>query len=364
MNKPSVIFALVCVLGIGALAFLPAQQNQNNFGGGVSVSGAVTAGHVATFINGSTIQDGGAAGLGTVTNTGGNLTANSLVVGAGGSDTKVLAGFTTDGLAQLNIGPADGTNNGAWGLKGKTSGTATCTAPAVAGTATNPFTCSNAIAVPGGAAGTPSLANSAVPTTGLFFGSGNSIGLSSGSTTYFGSLSTQVGVRTGTNFGFANGDPTSVALRTSLGEFAAGVVGVGASQTTTDTSGTILANGGYGVKLVATSAITGPVPVKADTSNANQVVVTTTGDTGSGIPIGICTNSPGAAGNCTVITSGISALVLGTGTCSIGNFVIVDTTTSGRVKCTASYSAGTVIGVAMAANSTVGTGFNVMVGLR
>jgi len=27
--------------------------------------------------------------------------------------------------------------------------------------------------------------------------------------------------------------------------------------------------------------------------------------------------------------------ILGTGTCAIGNFVIVDTTTNGRVKCTA-----------------------------
>jgi hypothetical protein len=57
-------------------------------------------------------------------------------------------------------------------------------------------------------------------------------------------------------------------------------------------------------------------------------------------------------------------MVLGTGTAAIGNFVIVDTTTTGRVKCTGTYTAGTVIGVAMSAQSSVGSNFNVMVNLR
>ena len=50
---------------------------------------------------------------------------------------------------------------------------------------------------------------------------------------------------------------------------------------------------------------------------------------------------------------------------AIGNFVVADTTTNGRVKCTTSYpAAGSLIGIAMAAQSTVGNSFNVMVGLR
>jgi len=44
------------------------------------------------------------SGTGTVTNTGGALTANSVVLGAGGSDTKVVGGFTTDGTGLLNLG--------------------------------------------------------------------------------------------------------------------------------------------------------------------------------------------------------------------------------------------------------------------
>src|SRR5437899_102869 len=44
------------------------------------------------------------AGSGTVTNTGGALTANAVVLGAGGNDTKVVTGLTTDGAANLSLG--------------------------------------------------------------------------------------------------------------------------------------------------------------------------------------------------------------------------------------------------------------------
>jgi hypothetical protein len=119
------------------------------------------------------------AATGTVTHTGGNLTANSVVLGAGTADTKVLAGFTTDGLTQLNIGPVDTTNNGILGLKGKTSGTATFTAPAVAGTVLNPVVSSNSIQANSLSSGTPAtgilagdISASRSSTSGLiFFGS-------------------------------------------------------------------------------------------------------------------------------------------------------------------------------------------------
>ena len=123
------------------------------------------------------------------------------------------------------------------------------------------------------------------------------------------------------------------------------------------------ANGGFGVLLIATSSITGAVPVKVDTSNANQVVQTTTSDTGAGVVIGVCVNSPIAGGLAQVVTTGVVPMVLGTGTISIGNPVGVDTTTSGRVKAI-SYTAGEVIGIAISAQSTVGGIFNVMIGLR
>lgn len=70
---------------------------------------------------------GGAAGAGTVTNTGGSLTANAIVLGAGGNDTKVVTGLTTDGTALLNLGSTG--VGGTLRLFGGTSGSHTFTAP-------------------------------------------------------------------------------------------------------------------------------------------------------------------------------------------------------------------------------------------
>lgn len=46
----------------------------------------------------------GSSANGTVTNTGGALTNNALVLGAGGNDTKVSPSLTTDGIAGINVG--------------------------------------------------------------------------------------------------------------------------------------------------------------------------------------------------------------------------------------------------------------------
>lgn len=74
-------------------------------------------------------------GSGTVTNTGGNLTANSVVLGAGTVDTKVVAGITTDGASQLNLG-VNATTLGKLKMFGNTSGDVTIQPAAAAGTAT------------------------------------------------------------------------------------------------------------------------------------------------------------------------------------------------------------------------------------
>lgn len=140
--------------------------------GGIAVSGAVTAGHIATFVNSSTIQDGGAAGgAGTVTNTGGNLTSNAVVLGAGTSDTKVSTGITTNGGSELDLGVVG--TNGVLGLKGLTSGTAIFTAPAVAGTVLNPVIASNALELPASStASTNSLTFVGGTTSGIAWDSG------------------------------------------------------------------------------------------------------------------------------------------------------------------------------------------------
>lgn len=76
-----------------------------------------------------------AKGAGTVTATGGALTANSIVLGAGTTDTKVVAGVTTDGTSIVNLG-VNATTAGKVKLFGGTSGDVTIAPTAVAGTAT------------------------------------------------------------------------------------------------------------------------------------------------------------------------------------------------------------------------------------
>lgn len=66
----------------------------------------------------------GSGGSGTVTNTGGNLTANAVVLGAGTVDTKVVAGVVTDGTSKLTLGVA-GASVGAVAMNNATSGTIT-----------------------------------------------------------------------------------------------------------------------------------------------------------------------------------------------------------------------------------------------
>lgn len=75
------------------------------------------------------------AGTGTVTHTLGNLTSNSLVLGAGSADAKVVAGIISDGTAKITLG-INTTTLGQLKLFGGTSGDATIQPAAVAGTST------------------------------------------------------------------------------------------------------------------------------------------------------------------------------------------------------------------------------------
>lgn len=85
---------------------------------------------------------------GTVTNTGGPLALNAVVLGNGANDEKTTPNFVTNGTNTLTVGVA-GSGNGVLALSGNTSGTATITAPAVAGTTTNAIVSSNSVSAPG-----------------------------------------------------------------------------------------------------------------------------------------------------------------------------------------------------------------------
>lgn len=158
---------------------------------------------------------GGGAG-GTVTNTGGPLTANALVLGAGGNDTKVSTALTTNGVGELDVG-VNGGAAGVVGWNGSTSGKATCTAPAVAGTITNPVTCTNQFSVPGVQLTVGALPGSA---TGIFNSASQNIVLLSNAVQWmFGNqnevLATKPFHMTGGNLLFVTADFTSAA-NTSL----------------------------------------------------------------------------------------------------------------------------------------------------
>jgi hypothetical protein len=124
---------------------------------------------------------------------------------------------------------------------------------------------------------------------------------------------------------------------------------------------------GYGIGLTSTAALSSHVLVKIDTSHADSVVICTTSDTRcDGFMATLGGSNPVCfAGStmCGVIAGSgqVARGILGTGTCSIGQYVTIDTTTNGDVECSSTQpSAGAYIGLALTAQSTVGQQLDVL----
>lgn len=128
-------------------------------------------------------------------------------------------------------------------------------------------------------------------------------------------------------------------------------------------AGPVTTNGGVGLALTSQTTITAGAAVKVDTANNNSVVLCATSDT-TGCS-GFAQNAATAGQTVYVLTGGnIATPILGTGTCTKGQFVIPDTTTAGRVKCTGTYTAGTVLGWVTTAQASVGSAVGVQIQIR
>ena len=174
-----------------------------------------------------------------------SLTSNAVVLGAGGQATQTLSAFTTDGVTQLNIGPADTTNNGILGLKGKTSGTATFTAPAVAGTSTNGIVCSNNLLLPAGTQSAPAFSFSGGVSTGFSSLTSNEINFSNAGVqtlSLYGGGPVLANLPNTGIFAFTSGSASSTGQDTGISRLGAGSIAFGNASATSDTSANLSFN--------------------------------------------------------------------------------------------------------------------------
>jgi hypothetical protein len=157
----SSVFLLCGPTGTGtAVIFMNGSKAARTSAGG--------GGGTVTSVSGSApiVSSGGntpAISCATCTTSAASLTSNALLKGSGSQAMAASAVATDDGTTLTYTGTGGVLSNNAGGLKaganggsagvlhllGSTSGDATCTAPAVAGTTSNSVTCTNDFALPG-----------------------------------------------------------------------------------------------------------------------------------------------------------------------------------------------------------------------
>jgi len=248
----------------GTLAMFPASGNFTTTWGSAATTSNTILGFAAVPVTGDTVTCTVSSTTCTLTDSG-LPPFNPAVPGAIGGTTPAAGTFTTlTGKTSVTAGIV-GTTAGLINLSGLTSGTATITAPAVAGTVTNPILFSNGIAV-----NTGSTASTSCPGISLY-GSCSGLGfnyLSSGS----GGIAIVAGsanvaeVMSAANAGFqlptgsiySWGSLAGAAGDTGISRGAAGIVDVG-NGTNANTTG-ILKAAAYmslGTKYTATGCSNG-----------------------------------------------------------------------------------------------------------
>lgn len=163
---------------------------------------------------------GSSGGGGTI---GGSIAATQVAVGSGAN---TIAGSAALTFASdiLSVGVA-GSGNGEISLAGNTSGTATITAPAIAGTSTNLISISNCIGVPAGNASNPGFSFTGQSNTGFFLDS-TAIGVSSNGNYVATFNSAALSLASSTVLGWVSGS-LNAASDTGLSRISAGVIGIG-----------------------------------------------------------------------------------------------------------------------------------------
>lgn len=211
--------------------------NSPVLGGGAGAAPLVSTGITS---NGASELDlgvaGGAAGvLGLNGSTSGKATLTAPAVAGTVANAVALSNSLTVGGPQVTVSAA-GAGNGVLALSGNTSGTATLTAPAVAGTSTNAVTSSNRFIFPNASAVSPALAGTTDTNTGFYWGGNSDFLISLAGSSYVQMISLQWRMAVGSTIGISSGAPGSgndVAFsRTAAGEFA---VGTGANGSTAGT---------------------------------------------------------------------------------------------------------------------------------
>jgi len=264
------------------------------------------------------IDAAGGGGSGTVTNTGGNLTANSVVLGAGTVDTKVVAGITTDGTSKLTLGVA-GASAGSVDFKNTTSGTITLAAVTGAlGTVTLSLPAATDTLV--GKATTDTLTNKTLTTPTINGGTATGLtgfALRNAGTGAFDMTETHNGTLTAGRTLTWNlndaartisiaGNITTAAAFTTSGANALTLTTTGSTNVTFPTTGTLATLAG--TETLTNKTLTSPTlttPVLGTPTSGNLSNCTADGTTTVGF-LSVPSNSQSAAYTCVIGDSGKS----------------------------------------------------------